>query len=86
MHTEEEIKKAVKNIKGYSDDQLTHEFKIISSKTTKKEKDRYAPLFLAISKERKKRGTKTISARTDAIKVTKTELGANPSDYEDEEK
>ena len=80
MHTPEEIKAAIANFPNLSEDDLINTYKIITSMTTKKEKDLYASALRAIDKERRKRGTvKTISAKPTQPRVTK---GSSADDYE----
>lgn len=81
VFTPEMVKAECLRVEGFSDDQLVHYFKIISSKSTKKEKTLFAPLQKSIEKERKKRGTKTISSSIVKPKITKQDLGAKPDDY-----
>jgi hypothetical protein len=80
MHTTEEIKAAIAGFPDLTEEQLINNFKIITSMTTKKEKDLYAPALRAIEKERRKRGTiKTISAKPTQPRVTQ---GSSADDYE----
>lgn len=80
MHTPEEVKAAIANFPNLSEEQLINTYKIITSMTTKKEKDLYAPALRAIDKERRKRGTiKTISAKPTQPRVVQ---GSSADDYE----
>lgn len=80
MHTPEEVKAAIANFPNLSEDDLVNTYKIITSMTTKKEKDLYGPALRAIDKERRKRGTiKTISAKPTQPRVTQ---GSAADSYE----
>lgn len=73
MHTPEQVKLAMQSLKDWSDDQLVHHFKIISSKHTKAEKTLYKPLMTAIEKERRARGTvSTISSKQPKLTTNST--------------
>lgn len=79
---EEQIAHYISTIGEQTDDQLVHAFKIVSSKTSAKDKKLYGPVLTAINKERRKRGTITISSKIVPVSGKKTtELGASPDDY-----
>lgn len=81
-HTPEDIKLAIANFPNLTEEQLVHNFKVMSSMTTKKEKDLYAPAMKAIEKERRKRGNiHTITSKPLAARVTQPG-NVNPDDYE----
>lgn len=81
-HTPEDIKLAIANFPNLTEEQLVHNFKVMSSMTTKKEKDLYAPAMKAIEKERRKRGNiHTITSKPMVAKLPK-EGQVNPDDYE----
>lgn len=85
MHTTDDVKDQIARIKEFTSDELVHYTKIISSKSTNKEKKLYAPLAKAIEKERKARGDiSAISVRAAKIVVTVEERPTNTakgSDY-----
>lgn len=71
MHEPEQIQAAIKSIKDTPDDILVFYFKVISSKSTAKEKRLYAPLSDAIEKERRRRKTaRSISTKPVQTTVT----------------
>ena len=72
-HTPEQIKETIEHISEYPDDQLVFEYKVLSSKSLKKEKELYKPLLDAIIKERKKRGTTTVTSKVDGVKKPNVE-------------
>lgn len=78
---ENKVKDTIKNITELSDEQLIHYYKCALSKKLASEKKLYAPLITAIEKERKKRGTTTI---TSAVKP-KPPVGSASDMYEDEQ-
>ena len=67
----EKIKEEIDNLKTKDDEYLTHIFKIITSKKSKKEKDLYSSLLKAVEKERKLRGVKEVDAKGIGLKPTK---------------
>ena len=67
----EKIKEEIIKLKDKDDKYLTHIFKIITSKKSKKEKDLYSSLLRAIEKERKSRGVKEVDAKGIGLKPTK---------------
>lgn len=82
-HTPQQVKETIAKLPDFTSDQLIHYYKVITSKKSAKEKKLYSPLLKAIEKERKSRGTKTISSSIvkPSIKTTKPKSGANPDDY-----
>lgn len=82
MHTPEEVKAAISDFPFYTDEQLIDVFKIITSMTTKKDKDLYGPALRAAQTERRKRGSiKTITSKPMQVKSVKPGQ-VNPDDYE----
>jgi len=82
-HTPEQVKEEIKKLPTFTEEQLVHYTKIISSKQTTAEKKLYEPLMKALLKERKSRGlVSTISSTI--VKPTlpkKSATTANPDDY-----
>ena len=64
----EKIKEEIAILKEKDDEYLTHIFKIITSKKSKKEKDLYSSLLRAIEKERKLRGAKEVDSKGIGLK------------------
>ena len=62
------IQQTIKKVSSFDDDYLVHIYKIMSSKTSTKEKALFDPLLKAVDKERKARGVKEIDSKIVAIK------------------
>ena len=81
MHTPEQITEEIQKLPLMEDSQLVHYMKIISSKQTAKEKKLYEPLYKAIEKERRKRGTASVIS-TKIVQPRATKSSSVSDSYE----